>query len=84
MSTHTHTHTHTWRGRRVALVATCELFLQVREHLEGVLQPPWSAWGGDREDVALSYVYAYSGPLAVCLVSLFVSVCRSCVSSSSV
>ena len=38
--------------------------------------------------MALSYVYANSGclcgsQLAVCLVSLFVSVCRSCVSSSS-
>merc|ERR1712086_178476 len=39
---------------------------------------------------ALSYVYANSGTgcvaatLAVCLVSLFVSVCCSCVSSSSV
>ena len=54
-----------------------------------VLLAPWSAGGDDREDVALSYVYAYSGcvcgsQLAVCLVSLFVSVCRSCVSSSSV
>ena len=26
-----------------------------------VLLAPWSAGGGDREDVALSYVYAYSG-----------------------
>ena len=25
---------------------------------------PWSAGGGDREDVALSYVYAYSGCVA--------------------
>ena len=47
-----------------------------------VLLVPWSAGRGDREDVALSYVYAYSGCVAarwlcVCLVSLFVSVCRS-------
>ena len=39
---------------------------------------PWSAGGGDRGGAALSYVYANSGcvaaTLAVCLLSLFVSV----------
>jgi len=44
--------------------------------------------GGDRGGAALSDVYANSwcvaATLAVCLVSLFVSVCRSCVPSSSV
>ena len=29
-----------------------------------VLLVPWSTGGGDREDVALSYVYAYSGCVA--------------------
>ena len=29
-----------------------------------VLLAPWSAGGGDREDVALSYVYANSGSVA--------------------
>ena len=49
-----------------------------------VLLAPWSAGGGDREDVALSYVYANSGcvaaTLAVCLVSLFLCLCvaRAC------
>ena len=46
------------------------------------------AGGGGRGNVALSDVYVHSGcvaaQLAVCPVSLFVSVCRSSVSSSSV
>ena len=50
-----------------------------------VLLAPWSAGGGDREDMALSYVYADSAlrvcgsPLAVCLVSLLcLCVARAC------
>ena len=52
---------------------------------------PWHrgcAGGGGRGNLALSDVYVHSGcvaaNLAVCPVSLFVSVCRSSVSSSSV
>ena len=53
------------------------------------LLAPWRG-GGDRKNVALSYVICVrqlrvcGSQLAVCLVSLFVSVCRSCVSSSYV
>ena len=48
-----------------------------------VLLAPWSAGGGDRENVALSYVYANSGCVAaswLCVLCepVFVSVCRSC------
>ena len=43
-----------------------------------VLLAPWSAGGGDREDMALSLcvrrLRVWGSPLAVCLVSLFVSV----------
>jgi len=43
---------------------------------------PWSAGGGDREDVALSYVYAYSGCVAQpagCVSCELVCVCVSLV-----
>ena len=38
-----------------------------------VLLAPWSAGGGDREDVALSYVYANSGCVAASWLCVSVS-----------
>ena len=45
----------------VSHVTSCRLLFVVPLF---VLLAPWSAGGGDREDVALSYVYAYSGCVA--------------------
>ena len=52
------------------------------------LLAPWSAGGGRQEEcgpeLCVRQLRVCGSQLAVCLVSLFVSVCRSCVSSSSV
>ena len=87
------THSLTQQSTLASHVSPCRLSVFVCCRLSVFL---WSclslgtagAGGGGRGNVALSDVYVHSGcvaaSLAVCPVSLFVSVCRSSVSSSSV